>query len=34
MGQCLIQTIGKVVEHESYEWQTVRVQEDRKIKVE
>jgi predicted Holliday junction resolvase-like endonuclease len=27
-------SIEKVVEHENYEWQTLRVQEDGKIKVE
>ena len=27
-------SIAKVVEHENYEWQTLRVQEDGKIKVE
>ena len=32
--RALQKSIEKVVEHESYEWQTLRVQEDRKIKVE
>jgi hypothetical protein len=27
-------SIERVVEHENYEWQTLRVQEDGKIKVE
>ncbi len=27
-------SIEKVVEHDNYEWQTLRVQEDGKIKVE
>jgi predicted Holliday junction resolvase-like endonuclease len=30
----LQRSIEKVVEHENYEWQTLRVQEDGKIKVE
>jgi hypothetical protein len=29
-----IGSIEKVVEHENYEWQTLRVQEDGKIKAE
>ena len=30
----LQKSIGRVIEHENYEWQTLRVQEDGKIKVE
>jgi len=32
--RALQKSIEKVVEHENYEWQTLRVQEDGKIKVE
>jgi hypothetical protein len=32
--RALQRSIEKVVEHENYEWQTLRVQEDGKIKVE
>jgi hypothetical protein len=32
--RALQRSIEKVVEHKNYEWQTLRVQEDGKIKVE
>jgi len=32
--RALQRSIEKVVEHENYEWQTLRVQEDGKIKAE